>query len=348
MFRALAAILLLAAPAQVQPKYKLETADAKAVTATVTYELNTTNFAVSKWMTFLPEPPELPSQTKVKTTAIPVGKVVSEKSLLARKVRYVEVSVAKPKAGSGLTLKFDVEAVLRSRKLVPLQPDEKPPNVAELTAAERKYYLSSTTQVDHAAKAFGEWLDAKKLRRTADEDEIAFAVRVVDALRADYRYRFDAALDKRASAVCRTDSADCAGLSYLLVGAMRANGIPARALVGRMAESRAPGSNPAQLEYDRPHIRAELYVPGVGWVPADPAFAVTGGRRRPSSAFVGFDSGDLLVFHIDTDLLLPFPDKAREAQVLQVGPVFWTEGRGTFDATFGPTGWELKAAPAKK
>ena len=60
----------------------------------------------------------------------------------------------------------EVEAVLRSRKLVPLAADEMPPEVSPLTAAERKYYLSATTHVDHDPKTFQEWLDAKKLRRS--------------------------------------------------------------------------------------------------------------------------------------------------------------------------------------
>lgn len=98
---AFAALLLLAAPVAAQPKHKIESADTRAVTATITYELRTANFAVSKWMVFLPEPPELPSQTKVKTTAAPAGKVVAEKSALARNVRYVEVPVANPKPVAG-------------------------------------------------------------------------------------------------------------------------------------------------------------------------------------------------------------------------------------------------------
>ena len=62
-----------------------------------------------------------------------------------------------------VSMKLEVEAVLRSRKLVPLAANETPPEVTPLTANERKYYLSSTTHVDHDAKAFQEWLDAKKL-----------------------------------------------------------------------------------------------------------------------------------------------------------------------------------------
>lgn len=230
---------------------------------------------------------------------------------------------------------------------MPLKADEAPPAVAPLTAAERKYYLSSTSQVDHDARAFREWLEAKNLRRGDGEGELDFAARVLDVLRADFRYRFDAEADKRASVACRAEATDCGGLSSLLAGAMRANAVPARLLVGRMALPRKPDSGPAQIEHDRPHVRAELFVTGIGWVPVDPTLAALS-RRRPTAAFVGTDPGDMLVLHLDADLQLPFPDKVREARLLQLGPAFWTSGRGTYDAGFGPTGWELKAAPVKK
>jgi transglutaminase-like putative cysteine protease len=262
-------------------------------------------------------------------------------------VRYVEVPVTKPVAGGGLSVKLDAEATLRSRKLVELRDGEKPPRVAPLAAAERKFYLAPGTHADFDAKPFREWLDAKKLRREAAEDPLDFAARVLEVVRADYTYHFDPDEDKRASVVCLGTKTDCGGLSFLFVGAMRANDVPARLLVGRLALPRKPGSNPGQLEYDRPHVRAEVFVAGVGWVPVDPAYALRD-KRRPASAFVGDDPGDLLVLHVDADLQLPFPDKVREAQFLQITPYYWTTGKGAFDGTFGPSGWDLKAAPIKK
>ena len=340
------ALLLTGTAAAQQPAYKIELTDRQTVNATITYELRTTNFAVSKWMIFLPEPPELPSQAKVKTVANPVGKLVTEKSSLGRKVRYVEVPVAAPKAGGNVSMKLEVEAVLRSRQLVPLTADEALPTVVPLTAAERKYYLSPTPRVDFDAKAFQEWLDAKKLRRAKDESPIDLAARVLEVIRADYRYHYDPEEDKRASVACKLSATDCGGMSYLFVGAMRASDVPARVLVGRAARPRKPGTTSADMEYDRPHVRAEVFVTGVGWVPVDATNAHF--SRNPVREFVGSDPGDLLVLHVDVDLKLPFPDKEREVQMLQIGPAYWTTGKGQFDGTFGPTGWDLKATPIKK
>jgi transglutaminase-like putative cysteine protease len=344
----LVALLLLAGSASAQPPaYRIEVTDARKVSATISYEIRMTTFAVEKWMIFLPEPPELPSQRDVKVTALPAGKLVAEKSGLGRTVRYLELRVANPTPGRGVAMQFDVEATLRSRKLVPLKPGEKPPQVATLTAAERKYYLAPTPSVDFDTRAFQDWLTTKKLQRERGEHPVDFAARILEVIRADYTYAFDPDEDKRASVACKTKRTDCGGMSYLFVGAMRANDIPARLLVGREALPRKPGSTPAQTEYDRPHVRAEFYVNGTGWVPVDPSHA-NSSRRRPVSAFIGNDSADLLVLHVDVDLRLPFPDKVRDAQFLQIGPYYWTTGRGTFDGSFGPTGWELKATSIRQ
>ena len=348
LFAPVAVLLLCGAATHAQqPTHKIEATDRQKVNATLTYELRTTNFAATKWMIFLPEPPELPSQGKVKTTANPAGKLLTEKSLLGRKVRYVEIAVGKPTPGAGASMKMDVEAVLRSRRLVELEDGETPPAVAPLAPAERKYYLSATTHLDHDARAFQDWLDAKKLRRTKAEGPLDFAARVLEVIRADYTYRFGPDEDKRASVACAANRTDCGGMAYLFAAAMRANDAPARVLVGRLALPREPGTDRSQLEYDRPHIRAEVFVTGVGWVPVDPANAHSG-KSKPVTAFVGHDPGDLLVLHVDVDLRLPYPDKEREVQFIQVGPSYWATGTGKFDGQYGPTGWDLKAAAIEK
>jgi transglutaminase-like putative cysteine protease len=233
-----------------------------------------------------------------------------------------------------------------TRKIVDLGENEKPPTIPPLTPAERKYYLSSTPRCDHDAKTFQKWLDAKSLRRERTESATDFAARILQVLRADYEYFYDPDQDKRASVACGLKATDCGGLTYLFVAAMRANDIPARVLVGRHAQPRKPGSNPSQTEYDRLHVRAEMFVANLGWVPVDPAYARE--SKRPVTAFIGTDSGDLLVLHIDTDLRLPYPDKERVADLLQINPSYWVNGRGTFDGQFAPSGWELKATAIEK
>ena len=107
---------------------------------------------------------------------------------------------------------------------------------------------------------------------------------MLEVIRADYTYRFDPDEDKRASVACAANRTDCGGMAYLFAAAMRANDAPARVLVGRLALPREPGTDRSQLEYDRPHIRAEVFVTGVGWVPVDPANAHSG-KSKPVTTF---------------------------------------------------------------
>lgn len=326
------------------PTHKIEATDQQTVNATITYEVRTTNFAVTRWTAFLPEPPELPSQTKVKATSTPTSKVVAEKSPLARKIRLIDVPVPNPAPGARLPLRLNIQATLRARKLVPLKEGEKAPRVMPLTAVEKKYYLGPTQQVDFDSTAVREWLDAKGLRRKKEESPLEFAPRVLEVLRETFEYRYNPLEGKRASEACQRTATDCGGMTFLFVSAMRANGVPARVLVGRLAKPRKPESKPSDPEYDQPHVRAEVYVAGIGWVPVDPAFAVTH-KRQPVSEFIGNDTGDLLVLHVDVDLRLPLPGRERTADVLQIGPYYWATGRGTFDGTLEPTGWDVKTTP---
>ena len=178
------------------------------------------------------------------------------------------------------------------------------------------------------------------------EPPLEFAARVLKVIRADYEYKFDPADEKRASVSCSRPATDCGGMSFVYVAAMRANDIPARVLIGRFALPRKPGTTPADTEYDQPHVRTEMHVAGIGWVPVDPAFAHRG-KDRPVSEFIGHDPGDMLVLHVDLDLRIPVPDKEQTVDLLQVEPFVWTVGRGKLDVTLGPTKWDLKVAPIK-
>lgn len=327
-----------------RPGVRIEATDRQTVTATITYEARAADVAVTRWTAFLPEPPELPSQVRVRVTADPPGVVVTERSPLARPVRFIDVPVRDPRLGGRLMLKLQVEATLRTRRLVPLGPQARPPAVPPLPAAEKTAYLAPDPHADYDAPAFRDWLTARRLKRVKGETAPELAARVLDVLRSDFTYAYDPGADRRASRVCGRTTADCGGLSVLVVSVMRANGIPARLLVGRTALPPQPGSRPGSLEYDRPHARAEFFVPGVGWVPVDPVVALAE-PSRPATDFVGYDPGDLLVLHVGTDLQLPFPDQVRPAGLLQLAPSVWAFGRGKGTISLAPASWDLTATP---
>lgn len=125
---------------QPKPNYKMELTDRQNIDARINYEIQTRNFTVNRWVVYLPEPPELPSQTNVKVSSTPKPIVMTEKSPLGRKVRQADIPVAMPTAGSKLPLELDIRATLRARKLVPLVEGEKSSNVQGLSAVEMKYY----------------------------------------------------------------------------------------------------------------------------------------------------------------------------------------------------------------
>ncbi|HEY1188820.1 MAG TPA: transglutaminase domain-containing protein [Gemmata sp.] len=346
--RALVTLVLIAGSVTGQQpavKEKIVTTDHQNIKATITYEIKTTTFAAGRWLVYIAEPPELPSQAKVKVTAEPKSEVGPEKSPLARPVRYFDVTVPNPVPGTGLTIKQEIQATLRTRKLVPLGAGEKAPKVPPLTAAEHKFYTAPSPVVDFEAKPFQEWLDKKKLRAKKGELPLTFAARVVEVIRADYKYQTGVKQNQNASAVCARNTGDCASMSPLFVAALRANKFPARLLVGRLAKPRVPGTRDADSDY--PHVRTEVFVTGVGWVPVDPTYA-NGDKTKPVTAFIGTDPGDMLVLHVDVDMQLQFLGQQTTAGFLQGAPNYKAFGKGAFDGTFGPSGWELKATPVGK
>jgi transglutaminase-like putative cysteine protease len=343
--------LLLSAAAlsagEPKPKWKIEATDCQNIEARISYDIHMTNFLVSRWVIYMPEPPELPSQANVKITSTPKAKVVSEQSPLARKVRMSDFQVIGNVAlARRVRVDLNVQATLRARKLVRLKEGETPPKVTPLTPTEAKYYTSATHTVDFNAKPFKNWLDKKQLHLQKGEQPVDFAARVLEVIRSDYSYHFTIA-EKQASVVCDLPSGDCSCMAYIFVAAMRANDIPARALIGRFAKTRKSGVPSSDNEYEQPHVRAEIYVANVGWVPVDPAFA-NGNKTRKVQDFIGNDAGDILVLHVDVDLQLSYPNRMQSTQSMQVHPNYWAFGQGQFDGVYGDTGWELTTTPVKK
>ncbi len=81
---------------------------------------------------------------------------------------------------------------------------------------------------------------------------------------------------------------DCTEYSTLFVALMRAMGIPARTVTGHMSTVLSLGgvANATQYWTDSPHMWAEFYVEGYGWVPVDAA----SGENDPLNHFALSDS----------------------------------------------------------
>lgn len=335
--------------ASAQARQAIEASELQKVEATISYPIEMTRFAVDRWQIFLPKPPELPGQIKIKASTTPMSKPVIEKSPLARSMFLIDQVVGKssPALARRIDVELKIEATLLSRRLVTLAEGAPQPKITPLKDAERKFYTSSTALIDHESGAFREWLEARKLKRRTGESELAFAERVLEEIRYQFEYEFDANADKRASLACARGKTDCGGMAFVFVGAMRANGIPARSLLGRYAKPRVEGSKPGDLDYDRPHVRTEFFTPELGWVPVDPN-SVQADRTREVKSFIGNDPGDMLVLHVDVDLQLPFSNGVERVGFLQLGPYYHASGMGLFDGKIGPSGWKVKTSPTIK
>jgi transglutaminase-like putative cysteine protease len=279
----------LAAP----PAWVLETKPGQRIEATMTFEVTPPpTIRVREWVFGACEAPELPSQTKVSTRLTPTGAVLKEKGGTGRGLVVTRM------AGSSkpviVTVRY--EATLMARKLVPAGEDSPAP-VAPLPKAERTRWLATSKHHDHDAPAFRNWLKAERLMRDKDEGDVEFARRVYRHLVKTYNYEYVPDQDRRASGLCKVGKSDCGGLSTLFVGAMRANGVPARQLAGHNAVSGKRGVTAADLQY---HVRSEFFADGVGWVPVDVSFGVVGGR---TDGHFGDDPGNHLTQHVDPDLV---------------------------------------------
>ena len=195
--------------------------------------------------------------------------------------------------------------------------------------------------MDFQSPPFQHWLDDTDLHRSASERDLDFGFRVYQTIRKRYHYHYDPKQDRSASKICLTDQSDCSGLSYLFVSAMRANGVPARSLAGRLAKSAL-----TTLDYGQCHVRSEFYADGIGWVPVDMSFGV-GSSDRNAGLYFGNDPGDLLVIHRDTDLVLdPKPFGPASLYSMQT-PVHYLWGSGSFSGSKDTETWQVEELPIK-
>ena len=128
-----------------------------------------------------------------------------------------------------------------------------------------------------------------------------------------------------ASAVCQAGKSDYAGITALYIAALRANGIPARALGGRMVVYEG---KPSKSSW--PHAKVEFYAEKVGWVPADIAGAIRYNKPPESLEFFGNDPADFLTMHLGTDLILDTAFGPKTMEWLP-DPSWWVLGSGSID-----------------
>src|SRR5262249_17513252 len=194
-------------------------------------------------------------QIKVKTTMLSPrgGELAREPEAPFRP--YVTTRFRPAATERTFSVKIQYEATLLERRLTARGAAGAP----ALDAKAREGYLAPTQGYDFKSAEFGQWLDRTGLRRGQAEEPLAFAQRAYVTLGEKFGYKAHTS-GRPASQVISLADADCDTLSFVYIAALRANGVPARLLLGRpVAKShkaeggRLPG-----------HAVTEFYADGAG------------------------------------------------------------------------------------
>ncbi len=303
-------------------RYVLDVKPSCRVKAVLTIDIAHPDATVEAWYLYAPKAPTLPAQASVETTFRPKGKVVDELSPLKRPVFFTKITDGRKEVHTVLT----VEATLMARRLRPLAAGQDAPEVKDLSAKEVKQYTRSSETMDLDAKPFREWMERGDLKRKDGESDLTLARRAFAYIKHHFTYEFPTK-NASASSVCQGGKSDCGGLSCLFTATMRANGVPARVLAGRWAESQKPGDKLGDEPYRQWHVKAEFFARGVGWVPVDTSGAVSD-TNGPDFACFGDDPGDFLVLEVDQDLTLDSFVSGKQNVFVMQGIDYWWSGSG--------------------
>jgi transglutaminase-like putative cysteine protease len=324
------------------PRYVILTSPAKRVEAVFTSDFTAPELKATEWVIVAARPPELPGQTDVSVSAEPGAREDKELSDLKRPILVWRIPANDDSLKTHVRVRVKTEATLLERRLVEreraLAAGVKPPKVTPLAEGERKLFLAPTPRLNHDAQDFQDWLKANKLRRGSKEADVDFALRAFQVVREKFTYRFPIGHDGKATSMCKAGKGDCGCMSTVFVCACRANGIPARELVGRWAAS-------AKGDDIKIHVKAEFYAENVGWVPVD----VTQGNGTPGKdglTFFGNDPGDFLVMHLDGDLEVDAIHFGRVPAFRLQGVARWaTASGGNWDKSEAKEDWQVKTSP---
>ena len=308
------------------PAYVLVPKSAKRIKAVLKFEVRTPNILAESWSLYVTQLPVLPGQVDVKTVITPRG-IPARDLDGGRPMLVAQVMATDSQWRKGVSTRVDYEATLLERQLERLEPGApEPPAVADLGPAERRQWLESSHQFDHRAASFQTWLDKYKLRREPGEDPVDFARKVFLVVRKEVKHYEGNDIEHLASNIGKVGKSDYAGITAVYIAALRANGIPARALGGRLIINQG-----RPMKDGWPHAKVEFFAAGIGWVPADIAGAIRSNRSPEGLECFGNDSAEFLTHHIDTDLLI---ETFLGRKTLEWLPdvTWWVKGTGSFDA----------------
>ncbi|HEX5324063.1 MAG TPA: transglutaminase-like domain-containing protein [Capsulimonadaceae bacterium] len=203
--------------------------------------------------------------------------------------------------------------------------------------------MEATPTIDYSTDSFRQWLTDNSLVRGAQEKDIDFARRAFDFLCDKGINRFIAGQDRTASKICVNCETDAGGFSFLYCAILRANGVPARALVGRMARTGNGADNGRLMNQDETYVKAEFYAAGVGWVPVDIAQSI-GYKKALRIPSFGLDDGQFLTMEIDPDLVVNTYVFGYQHLSWMQSMAQWIVGSGSAKVSTPSHSWEVVPA----
>lgn len=306
------------------------------ISAALSLLITAPNLEAHEWICYEPMPPDLFGQQKPLLSEVlldykPIAaSEMEELSSLHRKLLLARVPASSPELKKNLNIRAQYLIRLFTKELVAGAGPA-------VVSGDSANYLCDSKTLNYNSPAFSNWLKSNNLRRRKDERDIDFAWRTYTFMRKSFTYNYDRNQDRKISTLCSTTASDCGGLSFLYCGALRANGIPARPLVGRWIKK--DGSDDNANEMGQVHVKSEFFAKNVGWIPVDMSFAVSNKNDDPLKYFGKFN-GDFVTFHTDTDLLVDSIWFGKSEVPWMQSPLFWVTGGGKLDGSTDTVVWQ--------
>jgi hypothetical protein len=199
----------------------------------------------------------------------------------------------------------EITAVLRNRQLV-----EGAGSGPLTSGGGGGEFLGTSESLNWKDAAFQGWLDDAGLRRHVGEAPVDFGRRVYTYILHHGRYQYPPSSTWTSAACAQRLRTDCGGFSLVFTGACRANGIPARLLVGQLFKCRRTGGGAELTGGRQAHVIAEFYDPAIGWIPEDISSTFLHLPGFGDYDFFGRDPGYFFAWHTDTDFYFNTPRKA--------------------------------------
>jgi transglutaminase-like putative cysteine protease len=325
-------------PPDLNRKYALKVEPSKNVTAVYTCKIHAPRLSATNWIFFAAVPPNLTGQRLSRATMPPAGTAVADLSPLRRPLLRAEVAARNDSQRRDAAVEARYEVELLRRRLVAAGKERSA--VPNLTAGQRRLALRPAGLCDYTKGSFQDWMARRGLTRGAKEGEVDFGRRVFQFIAKNFRYEYlGDEQDRSLANVTAVKKSDCGGLCILFIAAIRSQGIPAHALVGRWAISATHGKHGDSQE----HVKGEFFAQGVGWVPVDLSSAILYDKSPEKLEYFGRDPGDHLAFCVDTGVPIDTHYFGVKTITWLQSACYWATGVGNFEGETEEEDWKVEA-----